>query len=132
MVRHTGEDFIDAECITVASVFSFQATGIYCIEHDAPEANCSAADGNTSLGEKILDIAVNQVESVVEPDGVGDNIGWEVPTVTLEGIDATNLAISGSYVGATPCATCLRTRVSRQCLTPIHRHRQTQSPQPHP
>jgi hypothetical protein len=83
MVRHTGEDFIDAEYITVASVFSFQATGIYCIEHDAQEANCSAADGNTSLGEKVLDIAVNQVESVVEQDDVGDDIGWGAPSRNL-------------------------------------------------
>ena len=35
------------------------------------------ADGDASLGEQIFDIAVTQIESIVELDGITDDIGWE-------------------------------------------------------
>jgi hypothetical protein len=50
MVRHTGEDFIDEECVAIASVFPFQSSGVYGAELDTPEANCFAADRDASLG----------------------------------------------------------------------------------
>ncbi|MGK0499626.1 MAG: hypothetical protein ACJAYG_001268 [Oceanicoccus sp.] len=33
------EDFIDVECVAVASMFSFLTTGVYGAELDAPEAD---------------------------------------------------------------------------------------------
>jgi hypothetical protein len=40
-------------------------------------ANGFAADSDTSHSEKILDISVAEVESVVQPDCVTDDIWWE-------------------------------------------------------
>ena len=36
-----------------------------------------AADSDTSLGQSIFDITVAQIEWIVEPDCVGDDVGWE-------------------------------------------------------
>ena len=84
MVRHTGEYFIDVEGVAVASVFSLQAAGINGTELDAPEANCFSGYSDASLGEKIFDITMAEVESVVEPDCVADDVGWQ--SVTLVSI----------------------------------------------
>ena len=83
MVRHTGEDFIDIEGVAVASVFSLQSAGINSSKLDAPEPDRFAADIDASFSEKIFNVSVAEVESIVEPDGVGDDIGWEsVPFVS--------------------------------------------------
>ena len=58
LVRHTGEDLIDEECVTVASVLSLQTPRILQAELDTPEADGFVADCNTSLGEKIFDISM--------------------------------------------------------------------------
>jgi hypothetical protein len=39
MVRHTGKDLIDVESDTVASMLSFQSSGVKSAELDAPEAD---------------------------------------------------------------------------------------------
>jgi len=43
----------------------------------APEASRFTADGDASLDQNIVDITVTQVESIVEPDGVGDDVWGE-------------------------------------------------------
>jgi len=51
-----------------------------------PEANRFSADYDASLREQILDIPVGEIETIVEPDGVGDDIGREsVPLVCVHG-----------------------------------------------
>ena len=35
----------------------------------------SRADDDAALGQEIFDISMAQIESIVEPDGVGDDIG---------------------------------------------------------
>jgi hypothetical protein len=35
------------------------------------------ADGDTSLGKEIFNVTMAQIESVVEPDGIGDDVRWE-------------------------------------------------------
>ena len=77
MVRHTGEDFIDEEDITLSSVLPLQSSSIQSAELDAPEANCFSGYSDASLGEKIFDIAVTEVESIIEPDGVRNDIRRE-------------------------------------------------------
>ena len=42
-------------------------------ELDAPQSDGFAADSNTSLGEKIFNIAMAEVEALVEPDCVRNN-----------------------------------------------------------
>jgi hypothetical protein len=75
MVRHTGEYFINVEGVAEASVPSLQPAGINRTEFDTPKPNCFAADGNTAFREKVFDISVAEVESIVEPDGIGNGIG---------------------------------------------------------
>ena len=80
MVRHTGEDIIDAEGVAIASVFSFQSPGIESTEPDTPQANRLPADIYASFGQQILDITVAQIESAAEPDGIGDDVRWGGPS----------------------------------------------------
>ena len=92
MVRHTGEDFIDVECVTVASVFTLQSAGINGSELDAPKADSFAADCDATFSEEIFDIAVAEIEAVVEPDGVTDDVRRE--SVAFICIHGTILPIS--------------------------------------
>jgi hypothetical protein len=77
MVRHTGEDFINEESITVASVLSFQSPSVNRAEFDAPETYRLAIDCDATFSEEIFDVAVTEIESVVKPDGVGNDIWRE-------------------------------------------------------
>ena len=87
------EDFIDVEGVTVSSVFAFPSAGIETAKLDTPQTDRFTADGDTSLGQQIFNIAVTQVESVVEPDGVADNIEWG--SVAFICVHPPILAISG-------------------------------------
>ena len=78
------KDFINVEGIAEASVLSLQSSGINSSKFDTPETDRFATDGDTSLSEKIFDISMAQVEAIVEPDGVGDDIWRE--SVALVGI----------------------------------------------
>jgi hypothetical protein len=60
-------------------------------ELDTPQANRFAADSDASLGKKILDISVTQIEAIVEPDCVGNDVGRE--SVTLVSIHHLILSI---------------------------------------
>jgi hypothetical protein len=92
LARHTGEDFIDVEGVTVASVLSFESACINGTEFDAPKTDRFAADGDVSLGQEIFNISVAEVESVVEPDGIGDDVGWE--SVSLVCIHPSILSVT--------------------------------------
>ena len=76
MVRHTGEYFIDEEGVAVTSVLALQAAGINRSEFYTPETDCFTAHGNASFGREVLDITMTQVKSVVEPNGIGNDIRW--------------------------------------------------------
>jgi hypothetical protein len=71
------EYFIDVKGVAETSVPSLQATGINRTEFNAPETDRFAADGDTAFREKVFDIAVSEVESMVEPDGKGNDVRWE-------------------------------------------------------
>jgi hypothetical protein len=71
------EDFVEVKGITITSEFLFRSAGVNSTEFDAPEADRFAADSDASLSKEIFDIAVAQIEAIVEPDGVGNDIGWE-------------------------------------------------------
>jgi hypothetical protein len=58
-------------------VLSFQSSGVYSSEFDAPEADRFAANCDASLGQQIFDITVAEVESIVKPDGIGNDVVWE-------------------------------------------------------
>ena len=76
MVRHSGKDFINVEGISVATVLPLQSPGVQGTEFDTPEADRLTGYNNASLGEQIFDIAVTQIEAIVEPDSIGNDIRW--------------------------------------------------------
>lgn len=59
-----------------------------------PQPDRFAADGDTSLGKKILDISMTKIESVVEPDGVADDFRRE--SGAFVSIHAPILSIMGT------------------------------------
>ncbi len=61
----------------ITAVLSFQSPGVCGPKIDTPEANGFAADGDASFGKQIFDVAVTQIESVVQPDSIGNDICWE-------------------------------------------------------
>jgi hypothetical protein len=44
------------------------------------------ADDEAALGEQILNVAEAEVETVVQPDGVSDDLGWEHGTVAVASV----------------------------------------------
>ena len=96
MVRHTGEDFIDVEGIAEAAVPPFQSACINGSELDTPEAYRFSGYSDASFGEQIFNIAMAEVETIVEPDSVADDVRWE--SVALVSIHAPILSISGSLL----------------------------------
>ena len=61
------KDFGNVEGISVARVLSLQTMGINGSEFDLPEADCFAPDDIASLSQLIFDLAVSQIEAVLEP-----------------------------------------------------------------
>jgi hypothetical protein len=45
-------------------------------ELDRPAPHCLVGDLDPALGQQLLDISVAQKEAVVEPDRLGDHVGW--------------------------------------------------------
>ncbi|MCP4950600.1 MAG: hypothetical protein GY922_01965 [Proteobacteria bacterium] len=74
------EDFVDVEGIAVASVLALQSAGINRSEFYAPETYRLSSDSDASFGEEVFDVAMTQIESVVKPDTIGNNIRWGAPS----------------------------------------------------
>ena len=68
------KDFVNVESINVAAVLALQSTGINGSELDAPETDRFSGYSDASLSEEILYITVTEAESIVEPNGVTNNI----------------------------------------------------------
>ena len=88
------EYFINVEGISVAPMFAFQLACINGSELNAPESYRFSTDCDASLSQEIFDITVAEIESIIEPDGVGNDI-WGEP-VTFIGIHRPILPISAS------------------------------------
>jgi hypothetical protein len=86
------EDLIDEESVAVASVFSFQSARINGSEFDTPKSDCFSTDGDVSFGEEVFDISMAEVEAIIEPDGVGNDVRWE--SVALVCVHPSILSIS--------------------------------------
>ena len=83
----------DVERVAIASVLSLQATGINRSELDAPEADRFADNGDGPFSQEIFNVWVAEIESEVEPDGIGNNVRWE--SVSLGCIHRLIIPISG-------------------------------------
>ena len=88
------EYLIDVESVAVVSVFSFQSKGVQCAKLDTPKANSFSGHSDASLCEQIFNISVTEIESVVEPDGVTDDV-WR-KSVALVCIHPPILSISAT------------------------------------
>jgi len=85
------EDFVDEEGIAVAAVLPLQSARINGSEFDAPEADRFSADNyprsasrssmngpaRRARGSSDDCYHAPEIESMVEPDGVTDNVRWE-------------------------------------------------------
>ncbi len=74
------ESFPNLESVAVATMTSFQSSGIKRTELSAPETDRFAGDNDTPLSQKIFDIVVAEIESVVVPDCVADDVRWGAPS----------------------------------------------------
>ena len=88
------EDFIDVESVAVAPVFSLQAARIYGSELDTPQTNRFSGYSDASFSQKVFNIPVTQIEAIVEPDCIGNDIGRE--SVALICVHKPILPIPGS------------------------------------
>ena len=80
MVRHTGEDFVDEECISIALMATLQSSSVNGAEFDAPQADRLSGDSDPTLCQKVFNISVTEIESIVEPDGIGNDFSREAMT----------------------------------------------------
>ena len=78
------EDLIDVKRVAKTTMSLFETTSVSITKFDTPESDGFVADTDTSFREQIFNIAKTEVESMVEPDGIADDIGWEsVPLVPV-------------------------------------------------
>ena len=75
-------------------MFAIQSTSVQCTEFDAPQADRFTADSYTSLRQDIFDISIAEIEAIVEPDGIADDV-WGEPEAFVC-VHGKILAISGS------------------------------------
>ena len=87
------EDFVDVEGVAVATMFTLQSAGINGAEFDTPEADRFSGNSDASLSEKIFNIAVTEIESIVKPNGIGNNVRWE--SVAFVSIHLPILPVTG-------------------------------------
>jgi hypothetical protein len=88
------EYFINVKGVAVASMLSFQSTSIDGTELNAPKADRFATDSDASLSHQVLKIAVAEIESVIEPDSIRNDIWRE--SMALVSIHGPILSISTS------------------------------------
>jgi hypothetical protein len=85
------EDFIDVESVAVTAVLALQTTSINSSKLDAPEADRLPSDDDAPLCQKIFNIPMAEIKTVVEPNSIRNDIGWE--PVAFIGIHPPILAI---------------------------------------
>ncbi len=68
------EDLVDEEGITISPVLPLQTPGIFRTKLDAPKPDGFITDSNAAFSQQIFDISVTEIESIVEPHGVADDV----------------------------------------------------------
>lgn len=69
------KDFVDKESITITLMPTSKSSSVRRAEFDTPQSNRLVANRNTTLSHKILDIATAQIEAMIEPDNVLNDLG---------------------------------------------------------
>ncbi len=74
--------FVDVEGIAIATMLSLESAGVQGTKLDAPQADRIPSDDDAALGQEIFDVSVAEIESIVEPDNVGDDV-WREPMALM-------------------------------------------------
>jgi hypothetical protein len=69
------ENLIKVEGITVTLMPAPKSSGVLRTKFDTPQSDRLVADRDTTLGHQILDIAATQIEAMIEPDDVLNDLG---------------------------------------------------------
>ena len=69
------EDFVDKEGIAVTLMPAPKSPGVVTTKFDTPQSDRLVADCETTLGHEIFDISTAQIEAMVEPDNVLNDLG---------------------------------------------------------
>ena len=64
------EDFVDVEGIAVSLVVSLQSACVYKTEFYAPQADRFTADDDPAFGQQVFDIAMAEVNAIVQPESL--------------------------------------------------------------
>ena len=83
---------------------SLQSTGIDGTEFDAPKSDRFVADSDAMFSEEIFYIAVAEIESIVEPVGIGNDIRRK--SMTFVCIHEPILSKPALYLGSTFASAC--------------------------
>ena len=75
------EELIQVPRITQATLSPLEPASIFGTTLPAPLADSLVGDQDSPLGQKIFDITEAQAETVIEPDGVADDLRWESVSV---------------------------------------------------
>ncbi len=71
------KNFINKESIAVTLVLAPKSIRIRRAEFDTPQPDRLVTDPNTTLGHKVLDVAAAQIETMIEPDNVLNDLRRE-------------------------------------------------------
>ena len=71
------EHFVHVPDVAEPALSPPQSTSIRWSKLSAPGSNGFVGYGDAALSEQILDIAKPQSEPMVQPDGMGDDLGWK-------------------------------------------------------
>ena len=73
--RH--EEFVEMPRVALLTAPPPERSGVFPAECQAPLTDGFVGDRNASLGQQVLNIPEAESESVIEPHGVADDLGWE-------------------------------------------------------
>jgi hypothetical protein len=74
------EHLVYVERVAVSSVRPLQSSRVYSSEFDTPKSDGLSADGDATLSQQIFDVTVAQIETIVEPDSITDDVRREPVT----------------------------------------------------
>ena len=64
-------------CVTETTLPTLQSPSVFRPELDAPKSDRFVGNRDASLSKQLFDVSKAHAESVVEPDGVADDLRWK-------------------------------------------------------
>jgi hypothetical protein len=77
------DDFVHEEEVAVSAVPTPQSIRVLRSERVAPDADRLVGDDDSSLAQQVLDIPVTEIETIVEPDGVRNDLSRKPVALVL-------------------------------------------------